>query len=216
MFKEISLSSSSEKRGSTRGLILGVGINDAPYKTAYKTNNRVYICPYYTRWCFMLNRCYSPNWIKNHPTYKNCYVTPTWHSFMAFKDWMILQDWKGKQLDKDLLSLSDKRYSPETCLFISAQLNSLFNKRDNHQGTEPLGIYKRKGKYEVGISYGNSKRVWVGAYTNIPDAIDAYLAAKLVAMNIVLKNEPNPVIKRAVKNYYKYFADIQLSLKTAY
>jgi len=216
MFKEISLDSKTDKRGMKRSLVWRVGINDAPYQTTLRVNNKIYYCPYFMRWKHMFTRCYSPQWLKKNPTYVGCTVDPEWHSFMAFKQWMLSKDWKDKQLDKDLLSLDKKVYSPNTCLFVSRQVNSLFNERANDRGNLPVGIYARKGKYEVGISYGNAKRTWVGSYNTVPEAIDAYINAKRIAANKVIRAEPDQLVKEAVRKYLEYFTDKLLLLKAGY
>lgn len=216
MFKEIPIANRTEKRGSARSSIHGVGINDAPYQTSIKVAGTTHVCPYYLRWRFMMDRCYSKQWAAKHPTYKACFVVPEWHSFMAFKTWMQAQAWKDKQLDKDLLSLGVKKYSPETCLFVSRQVNSLFNERENAQGDLPLGIYARHGKYEVGVSRGAGKRNWVGAYATVPEAIDAYVQAKAEVTAEVIRQEPDPVVRTAIKNYFQYFTDKLLLLKAGY
>ena len=216
MFKEVLLENITEKRGSKRSKVHGIGINDAPYKTSITIQGVKYTCPYYARWLYMLNRCHSKNWLKRHPTYIGCTIHPEWYVFSSFKSWMLTQDWKDKQLDKDLLSLGNKHYSPANCLFVSRQINSLFNERENDQGDLPLGVYKRNDKYEVGISYGKGKRTWVGAYSSIPEAIDAYVFAKVKAVQIALQNEPNKQVRDAVKKYSIYFTDKLNMLKTAY
>jgi hypothetical protein len=215
MFKEILLENRTEKRGSARSLIYRKGVNDAPYQTTIKINGIAYNCPYFTRWKFMLDRCYSPSWLKKHPTYVGCVVCPEWHYFMAFKAWMITKNWQGKQLDKDLLSLGKKIYSPTTCLFVTPQINSLFNTRDTPNGL-PLGVYKRKDKYEVGVSLGDAKRTWIGSYSTVAEAIDAYIAAKTQAAKTVVNKEHDVEVKKAVMNYLKYFADNLLLLKTVF
>lgn len=216
MFREIPIADRTEKRGSVRGTIHGIGVNDAPYQTTIKVGGIKYMCPYFLRWKFMMDRCYSKQWVTKHPTYATCYVAPVWHSFMAFKAWMTTQDWKDKQLDKDLLSRGTKRYSPETCLFVSRQVNSLFNERENAQGNLPLGIYGRNGKYEVGVSRGLGKRSWVGAYATVPEAIDAYVQAKAEVTAQVVRQEPDPTVKEAIEKYSKYFTEKLLLLKAGY
>lgn len=216
MFKEIPLSGKTEKRGSKRSLVCKIGVNDAPYQTTITLDGVIYSCPYFMRWRCMLERCYSPSWLKKHPTYVGCTVAPEWHYFMAFKQWMLTQKWEGKQLDKDILSLGTKRYSPETCMFVSRQINSLFNERANDQGELPLGIYGRKDKYEVGISYGGGKRTWVGAFNTIPEAITAYVTAKTKAVHIALQDEVDSFTRTAVKKYLEHFTDKMNTLKTGY
>ena len=121
-------------------LVYGVGINDADYVVTKEVNGRRVACPFYDRWKHMLNRCYCTKSQARQPTYKGCTVTKEWHSFMAFKAWMIAQDWRGNQLDKDLLVNGNKVYGPDTCVFISAQLNTFTVDNGASKGEWPLGV----------------------------------------------------------------------------
>ena len=60
---------------------------------------------------------------------------------------MEKQDWEGKFIDKDLLFPGNKVYGPDTCVFVTRQLNNLFT---DHGGRGPhkQGVYK----------HGQSKR----------------------------------------------------------
>lgn len=216
MFKEIPLEAKKDRRGMKRSLVYGIGINDAPYQTTIKINNVLYTCPYFSRWVYMMSRCYGKAWLKNHPTYLGCSVAPVWYSFMAFRSWMMTQQWEGQQLDKDLLSKEKKIYSPETCLFVSSQVNSLFNERENAQGDLPLGIYARNGKFEVGVSVGKAKRTWVGAYDTVPNAIDAYLEAKSKVVRKVANEQNRPEVRQAILEYLAFFTDKHSRLKAGY
>lgn len=59
-----------KKRILKKGVVLGVGINDSPYKVV-KTVGGVekWRCPYYKVWHYMLKRCYSPLTLNKSPTY---------------------------------------------------------------------------------------------------------------------------------------------------
>ena len=115
-------------------LVCGVGINDADYKVELKrvvgrVNGKPireidWICPFYYKWRNMLVRGYSRKLKDRHKTYEECYVCEEWLRFSNFKAWMEQQDWEGKQLDKDLLVIGNKLYSPSTCCFVSRQVNS--------------------------------------------------------------------------------------------
>lgn len=213
MFKELPLDSRTEKRGSKRSLVYGIGINDAPYQTTIVLNGVKFTCPYYSRWQFMFTRCYSKSWLKLHPTYAGCVVCEEWHSFMKFKQWMMTQDWRDKQLDKDILSLGSKKYSPQTCLFISPYLNSLFNLRESKASGLPTGIVKLVNTYEVGVSLGNSKRTWIGNYKTITEAVEAYIAAKATVVEKVIKETSDPYLRNAIKKYHEHFNYKLRSLK---
>ena len=104
-----------------KDMVYGVGINDAEYSVhEYKKINgrrkTVWRCPYYNRWIDILKRCYSKGFHSKNPTYKGCTVSEEWLIFSNFRDWMIKQNWEGKQLDKDLLFEGNKIYNPETCV----------------------------------------------------------------------------------------------------
>lgn len=63
-----------------RGLIYGVGINDADYFTYTSSVNEVgkriyYTCPYYRCWTNMLARCYRTSSLTTRPTYIILYAT---------------------------------------------------------------------------------------------------------------------------------------------
>jgi hypothetical protein len=88
----------------------------------------------------MLARCYDKNTQKTRPNYSECSVRCDWLIFSNFKDWMAKQDWRGNHLDKDLLFVGNKVYSPETCVFVSALTNTFTEDRANYRGNYPLGV----------------------------------------------------------------------------
>jgi len=113
-----------------KGLVHGVGINDADYvlqkyaKAQGKERGKlVWICPFYKRWKSVLQRCYSSKIHNKYPTYKDCTVCEEWLTFSNFKSWMEKQEWVGMHLDKDLLMEGNKVYSPETCVFVPRVIN---------------------------------------------------------------------------------------------
>lgn len=188
---------------SCRRPIQGQGINDAPYKVSYIDPEGItHNCPFYSTWAGMLARCFSP---KRRSSYENCTVDKSWLKFTVFKAWMEQQDWKGKVLDKDLLSLTDKHYSPETCVFISPALNNLLCLRNRHRGDLPLGVSKTKindQEYFVASCsfYGKQKRL--GYYKDPDEAHKAYKIAKLDYIKKLSKEEKDPRVKKALLNIY--------------
>lgn len=107
----------------SKKLIYGVGVNDSDYKVNPTVKGKRVKCPFYMKWRNMIARCYSSAYHKIKPSYKGCVVCSEWLSFSNFKSWMIKQDWKGKQLDKDIVKLGNKEYSPSTCVFVSNSVN---------------------------------------------------------------------------------------------
>lgn len=127
-----------------RNLICGVGINDAGYAVHRSEviggkRRHVWRCPYYRVWSCMLQRCYNQKFLKRQPAYAGCKAAPEWHRFSVFKSWMERQDWEGRQLDKDILRNGSKLYSPDTCAFVSRELNMFLVDRELHRGKYPIG-----------------------------------------------------------------------------
>lgn len=111
-------------------LLYGVGSNDADYNVARHMGGKQDLCPFYLRWKDMLRRCYDEDFHARQSSYADCSVCEEWHDFMTFRGWMDSQEWKSKDLDKDLKGCG-KIYSPETCLFIPKWLNLLLMSRAN-------------------------------------------------------------------------------------
>ena len=140
-------------------LVRGVGINDADYAISEyrvdKKRERV-ICPFYRTWDSMLKRCYSEGFQKGHTTYKGCEVCNHWKLFSNFRKWMVLQDWSGKQLDKDILIVGNKIYSPETCVFVGAKTNSFLINSLKSRGKYSVGVYWNKVREKFSATCSNS------------------------------------------------------------
>ena len=142
-------------------LIQGVGINDADYvvkvseyleeilPSGKKKRKLVWFCPYYSRWTDMLRRCYSKKLHEKRPTYLGCTVCKEWLTFSSFREWMTTQEWEGKELDKDLLIDGNKIYSPETCVFVSREVNIFVITRGKSRGEYLIGCHwdKRDKKF---------------------------------------------------------------------
>lgn len=152
----------------SRKPIFGKFINDADYVVKPIVDGIKVCCPFYRRWFQMLNRAYNPKYHKNKPSCADVEVCKEWHSFMNFRKWMVTQNWKDKHLDKDLLFPNNKVYSPDTCIFISDELNTLLV----HGGPKsklPRGITKRRNKY---IARYLDK--YIGAYFTLEESIKQY------------------------------------------
>ena len=54
--------------------------------------------------------------------------------------WMKTQSWEGKQIDKDILVPGNKVYSPETCVFVSRNVNVLLTNSLAKRGKCPVGV----------------------------------------------------------------------------
>lgn len=134
---------------SMRKPVCGIGINDADYILKPIIDGKQTVCPFYRAWSDMIKRCYSQKLQRRSPCYIGCTVTKSWLIFTNFKSWMKLQNWQGMQLDKDIKVIGNKIYSPDTCLFVSPQINSLLLDRAKSRGACPIGVsfHKRARKF---------------------------------------------------------------------
>lgn len=160
-------------------LVCGVGINDAPYRVVIKESlgyvdgkykqRLIWECPFYTRWRTMLTRCYSGK----YPAYTGTVVCEEWLTFSNFKTWMECQDWKDKELDKDLIG-DGSIYSPTTCLFVSQEVNIFISKTKKAKG---FRLDRKSGKFNSYIS-SDGNYAHLGSFASETEAHAAYIAAK--------------------------------------
>jgi len=153
--------------------VFGVGINDADYVVQPTVNGKQVPCPFYLRWKSVLERCYSKNYQRRQPTYIGCETCEEWHSFMAFRSWMIDQPWRGNHLDKDFLG--GRFYSPDTCLFIPQWLNNLFTDSGRVRGKYPIGVSKCRGIFQMCLCADTRIQKY---FPTSEQAHSAYLEAK--------------------------------------
>lgn len=130
-------------------LVYGVGINDADYPVFKTENGKIaWSCPYRRTWSNMLKRAYTDEFKREHPTYQDVTVCDEWHSFMCFRSWMVEQDWKGKELDKDILFQGNKVYSPDRCVFVDRVVNTFFLDSAATRGEWPIGVYWKEQRHK--------------------------------------------------------------------
>lgn len=181
------------KTGRPRRLVQGIGINDADYPT---DSNGVQ-CPFYSRWKDMLARCYSA---KAHKTYRDKSVCDQWLKFSNFKVWMETQDWQGNQLDKDLLVQGNKVYSPETCVFVTPQVNSFLSDCRGKRGDYPVGVHFHKGAGRFAAqcrTLGGGKK-HLGLFDNPELAHEAWLEFKSNLGEVLAGQQTNADVKIAL------------------
>lgn len=160
-------------------LVFGVGFNDSVQPIRPIVNGKQVPSPHYQAWKGMLRRCYSQKEHLRYPSYAGCTAWIGWHKFSEFKSWMDTQDWDGKELDKDLLVPGNKVYSPETCLFVSSQVNLFLVDGASRRGGFMLGAYldKRTGKFRSSCNNPFTRtQEYLGTFST---EISAHLAWKV-------------------------------------
>lgn len=163
-------------------LVYGVGINDANYVTRKTINGKVVLsCKFFEVWRGVIRRCYSEESLRNHPTYAGCSVCDEWLTFSNFKAWMESQDWKGKEIDKDIINKGNKIYSPEFCVFVDSMTNSFIIDCGSARGEWPIGVtfHKRNNEFRAQCSDPFTKaRGWIGAFKCPNEAHQAWKKRK--------------------------------------
>jgi len=180
-----------------RKLVLGVGINDADYVVQPTINGKQVMCPFYQAWKNMMNRCYDPKCHAKYPTYIGCTVVEEWHSFMAFRSWMVQQNWEGKHLDKDLLIPNNKVYGPDACAFVDSQTNTLLNDSRANRGDHPLGVHMHLGQYRAQLRV-EGKITYLGRFETSEEAHMSYLTAKAINVMNVAYRQTDERVKSAL------------------
>lgn len=177
-------------RGGIRKLVQNVGVNDANYSVAVRIEKEHKICPVYSDWKSMLSRAYSYKRHKVQPTYENIIVCDEWLSFSNFRKWYIDNYKEGYHLDKDLLFFGNKKYSPETCVFVPQWLNSFTLGRDKSRGKYKIGVYwnKRAGKFQSACSNPKTKKR--DCLGNFNDENQAHLAWVTRKLELALELKP--------------------------
>lgn len=181
--------------------LCGKGLNDASYQVNPIVNGKKLTCQFYMRWHNMIKRCYSPEYHRRFPTYKGCSVCDDWLVFSKFKCWMKTQNWKGKQLDKDLLISGNKIYSPDTCLFVSEAINSLILHNVTSKNGYPQGVHVniKSGLYIAQCRNKGSVR-YLGRFKTAELASKAYKAYKYKLIKVIANQQVEP-LKSALLDY---------------
>lgn len=169
--------------------VFGVGINDSSYITNPMADGKRLNCPIYVAWKSMIERCYYTQYQTKRPTYIGCTVDPEWLLFSNFHKWMVEQDWVGKALDKDILGISSKHYSPENCLFVTLEVNNLLCcDRGARRGDGPVGVRKRGRKFRAQFSFNGTNKA-LGIFDTPEGASKAYRAAKKANIERVAREQ---------------------------
>jgi hypothetical protein len=158
----------------------------------------------------MLQRGHSENFKVKRQTYRDCTVCEEWHLFSTFRKWMEIQDYEGKELDKDLLFPQNKIYNPEACVFVSAMVNSFMLERGASRGKYKIGVIwdKSTGKFMAQcrnpfIGKGDT----VGRFLTEQDAHEAWLARKLEYAYALAAIQTDERVAKALIDRYENWQD---------
>ena len=140
---------------------------------SYKDNINAYHV-----WNDMITRCYDSN-CSSYLNYYDCTVCEEWHNFQNFVQWYNFNFYQvpneRMHLDKDILYKGNRLYSPETCVFVPAGINTIFTHKKQKSTDLPVGCFYNHGKIQV-VCRTYYKQVIVGRFEldDIEAAFNAY------------------------------------------
>ena len=194
--------------------IYGVGyIGEGKYK-AFENGKHT---DEYNIWYDVLMRCYDPRCHKKHPTYKGCEIENYLLNFQHMGEWINENYYEipgeKMQLDKDILYKGNKIYSRETCIFVPQRINTLFTKRDNSRGDNPIGVDQLlSGNYQVRCWNGYGKQIYLGLYATKEEAFQIYKQYKEKVIKEVIDlyegKIPEPHYSKLKTAMYNYEVEI--------
>lgn len=155
----------------------GVGFNDL---VGQSDNKDIF----YRKWVQMLSRCYD----EKSNAYRDyglvgVHVCDEWLTFSNFKTWMEGKEWEGKDLDKDLLFIGNKQYSPERCLFVPPTVNTFLLTGGSSKSNTLVGAtecdIRGKTRYKARVQNPITKqREYLGIYRTEKEAHKVWLKRK--------------------------------------
>lgn len=140
----------------------------------------------YGYWVRMFSRCYNPFELDKprNRNYRDVTIDPLFHCFQRFAEWAIAHGHykEGWQLDKDLLG-DGKIYSPNSCTFLPAEINSFLSEKQTGGYQRGVNIIKPKAGTNARVGYiarvhTGIGREYLGFFKTSLEAHLAYKAAK--------------------------------------
>ena len=133
----------------------------------------------YRVWSSMIGRCYGEVYNKRNPNYIGCEVCEEWRLYSNFKKWFdenyyTLED-EDVQLDKDLLcnklELTNKLYSPNTCLFLPKSINTKLRELNKNRKFQVLP----SGKFRMHLPKEFRGKGIKEVYNTYEEALEVHL-----------------------------------------
>lgn len=194
--KDVGIKNTGKPNYKAKHLVLGVGVNDLDVCARCNT------C--YEIWHSILQRTIDEKYKLLHKAYKDASICDEWLLLSNFKVWFDEHYVEGYCIDKDLLGLKSKVYSPDTCCFLPEEINAAIT-REKFKRELPIGVMKYKDKFKAVC---RSKHL--GFFNTVEESRNAYLKEKKKHL-ITLANkwkdkiEPrayNALIKLDVENFF--------------
>jgi len=200
---------------------------DGNYTKSYKEGGKNYKTKEYSYFHKMSVRCNNEKTQQHRPNYLEVVLDNRFKSYNYFVEWARHQvgfNEEGWSLDKDigchLLDKGKKIYSPETCMFIPATLNSFLTFRKGaknvtgYAGVSWQSTYtKSGGKFIVSCAELNGKNKTLGRTDTAEEGYQLYRAHKIKLAKILADTYRGQVDERAIyylDNFDKYIDDLAI------
>jgi hypothetical protein len=133
----------------------------------------------YSFWETMMYRVYGNTKKEVQRIYGDVTVCEEWHNFQNFAEWCQHQKCfeVGAHLDKDLLVVGNKVYSPETSCFIPKHLNVAITGKKHTNTTGFTGVFDEDTGFSASITI-NSVAVRLGTFESKEKAFSVYKSVK--------------------------------------
>lgn len=146
-------------------------------------------------------------------------VTNSFENFQHFTEWChnecgyLNRESSGKYwcLDKDILVIGNRQYSPETCCFVPTRLNSLLGTHANRKTSLPIGVSFRKDmqKYNAQVSNGVGNRLSVSGFTDPFSAHRKYQEIKIGVISSVLEELREVLPAKVIEGVNRHLSSIE-------
>lgn len=143
--------------------------------------------PAYACWESMIRRVYRPPSNSRCKAYRDVVVDEIWHNFQNFANWFSEQpnaDKEGFDLDKDLLVMGNKVYSPRYCSFVPRAINRLMTTSVSTRGDLPTGVSRKGKRFGVKLSVENTI-IRLGSYDTLEEAYEVYIKHKTASVRML-------------------------------
>ena len=205
--KILELQKASPRSGGKK--IFGVGVNDSSFATNKIIDGKRKKHRAYSAWYHILSRCYNRQSLDKNPTYADVEVCDEWLNFSGFFDWWKDNHVDGWDIDKDLLKVGNRVYSPETCIYIPHEINALCYRPSIKESSLPIGVYfdSEKSMYKSQCRDGRTN-VHLGYFNNANDAHRAWILKKIEIAKSMrpLMDSINPSLFNGVISKIKSFS----------
>ena len=162
--KDVGIKNTGKPNCKAKHLVLGVGVNDLDVCA------RGNIC--YEIWHSILQRTVDEKYKLLNKAYKDASICDEWLLLSNFKAWFDEYYVEGYCIDKDLLGLKSKVYSPDTCCFLPAEINAAIT-REKFERELPIGVMRYKDRFKAVC-----RLKYLGIFDTVEEAKTAYLKEK--------------------------------------